>query len=81
MHRRLFTNGAPEKLIMERSGHISTPGVRAYECTTAEHMQQVSVLSGMETVDILSGVKTVDMGVARILQRVVPTSRDKVDVT
>ena len=52
MHHRLFTSGVPEKLIRERSGHISTLGVRAYERTTAEQMQQVSaVLSGVETVD------------------------------
>ena len=49
---RLFTSGVPEKLIMERSGHISTQGVRAYERTTAEQMQHVSdVLSGVETFD------------------------------
>ena len=46
---RLFTSGVPEKLIMERSGHISTEGVRVYERTTAEQKQHVSdVLSCVE---------------------------------
>ena len=49
---RLFTSGVPEKLIMERSGHISTEGVRAYERTTAEQKQHISdVLSCVETVN------------------------------
>ena len=49
---RLFTSGVPEKLIMERSGHISTEGVRVHERTTAEQKQRVSdVLSCVETVN------------------------------
>ena len=36
--------GVPEKLIMERSGHLSTAGVRSYERTTPEQKKVVSDL-------------------------------------
>ena len=49
---RLFISGVPDKLIMERPGHISTKGVQVYERTTTEQKQHVS--------DVLSCVKTVN---------------------
>jgi len=39
---RLYNSGVPEKLIMERSGHLSASGVRSYECTSDQQQQQVS---------------------------------------
>ena len=33
---RLFQSGAEEQLIMERTGHHSIDGVRAYKCTSEE---------------------------------------------
>ena len=41
---RLFEDGVSEKLIMERSGHLSTSGVRSYERTTPLQKQMVSNL-------------------------------------
>jgi phosphopantothenoylcysteine synthetase/decarboxylase len=44
---RMYSKGIPEKLIMERSGHLSTSGVRSYERTTDEQRKNVSdMLSG-----------------------------------
>ena len=39
---RLYEKGVPEKLIMERSGHLSISGVRSYERTTSEQQKSVS---------------------------------------
>ena len=33
---RLYRASIPENVIMERSGHLSTDGVRSYECTSVE---------------------------------------------
>ena len=54
---RMFSSGVPEKLIMERSGHISSDGVRMYERSTAKQHQVVSdVLSGCSGYsDLLKG--------------------------
>ena len=41
---RLFEEGVSEKLIMERSGHLSTSGVRSHERTTPLQKQMVSNL-------------------------------------
>ncbi len=41
---RLFEEGLSEKLIMERSGHLSTSDVRSYERTTPLQKQMVSNL-------------------------------------
>ena len=41
---RMYNKGIPEKLIMERSGHLSTAGVRSYERTTPEQKKDVSDL-------------------------------------
>ena len=41
---RLYSAGVPEKLIMERSGHLSKEGVRSYERTTAQQHRTVSAL-------------------------------------
>ena len=38
----LYENGVLEKLIMERSGHLSMSGIRSYERTTVEQQKQVS---------------------------------------
>ena len=32
----LYENRVPEKVIMERSGHLSMSGIRSYEHTTVE---------------------------------------------
>ena len=39
---RLYNNGVPEKLIMERSGHLSVEGIRSYERTSDAQRQIVS---------------------------------------
>ena len=54
---RMYSSGVPEKLIMERSGHISSEGVRMYERSTAKQHQIVSdVLSGCSGYsDLLKG--------------------------
>lgn len=39
---RLYSAGVPEKLIVERSGHLSKEGVRSYERTTAQQHKTVS---------------------------------------
>ena len=44
----MYRADVPEKLIMERSGHLSTEGVRSYEQTSAEQMKKLC--------DTLSGV-------------------------
>ena len=38
----LYNSGVPEKLIMERSGHLSVTGGRSYERTSNLQRQQVS---------------------------------------
>ena len=45
---RMYRADVPEKLIMERSGHLSTEGVRSYERTSAEQTKKLC--------DTLSGV-------------------------
>ena len=43
---RMYVGGVPEKMIMERSGHLSIGGVRSYERTTdAQRMEVSKVLS------------------------------------
>ena len=37
----MYNSGVPEKLIMERSGHLSSNGVQAYERTTTKQQQVV----------------------------------------
>lgn len=39
---RLYEKGVPEKIIMERSGHLSTSGVRSYERTSDFQKKSVS---------------------------------------
>ena len=39
---RLFQAGVDEQLIMERTGHHSTDGVRTYKCTSAEQQEAIS---------------------------------------
>lgn len=39
---RLYEKGVPEKMIMERSGHLSTSGVRSYERTSEFQKKSVS---------------------------------------
>lgn len=39
---RLYNKGVPEKLIMERSGHLSVEGIRSYERTSEAQRKQVS---------------------------------------
>ena len=39
---RLYDEGVPEKLIMERSGHLSTSRVRSYEHTISQQKKDVS---------------------------------------
>ena len=39
---RIDNSGVPEKLIMERSGHLSVEGIRSYERTSDAQRQQVS---------------------------------------
>ena len=39
---QLYNSGVAEKLIMERSGHLSIEGIRLYERTSDEQHQQVS---------------------------------------
>ena len=39
---RLYNNGVPEKLIMERSGHLSVEGIHSYERTSDAQRQVVS---------------------------------------
>ena len=42
----MYNSGVPEKLIMERSGHLSSKEVQAYERTTTKQQQVVcSVLA------------------------------------
>ena len=38
----LYQAGVPEKLIQERTGHLSTDGLRHYECTTVSQQWAVS---------------------------------------
>ena len=48
---RMYTEGVPEKLIMERSGHLSIGGIRSYERTTDVQKKEVSqVLSSGKAV-------------------------------
>ena len=37
----IYNSGVPEKLIMERFGHLSSKGVQAYERTTTKQQQVV----------------------------------------
>ena len=37
----MYNSGVPEKLIMERSGHLSSKGVQVYERTTTKQQQVV----------------------------------------
>ena len=39
---RMYDKGVPEKIIMERSGHLSISGVHSYERTTCLQQKQVS---------------------------------------
>ena len=39
---RLFQSGVDEQLIMERTGHRSTDGIRTYKCSCPEQAEQVS---------------------------------------
>ena len=39
---RMFQAKVPEKIIMERSGHLTKEGVRSYECTTNDQTKEVS---------------------------------------
>ena len=39
---RLYRASIPEKVITERSGHLSTHGVRSYEHTSVEQIKSVS---------------------------------------
>ena len=39
---RLYRASIPENVIMEGSGHLSTGGVRSYECTSVEQLKSVS---------------------------------------
>lgn len=39
---RMFSQGVPEKMIMERSGHLSSSGGRSYEQTTSTWKQELS---------------------------------------
>ena len=41
---RLYSAGVPEKLIMQRSGHLSKEGLRGYERTSAQQEKAVSDL-------------------------------------
>ena len=53
----LYESGISEKLIMERSGHLSVSGVRMYKRTTAEQQKVVSdVLSNRKPLAILDNV-------------------------
>ena len=36
---RMYNSGVPEKLIMERFGHLSSKGVQAFERTTTKQQQ------------------------------------------
>ena len=38
---RMYNSGVPEKLIMERSGHLSSKGVQAFERTTTKQQRFV----------------------------------------
>jgi hypothetical protein len=44
---RMYHNNVPEKLIMERSGHLSREGVSSYEQTT--QVQQKAVCNTLST--------------------------------
>ena len=46
---RLYNGGVPEKLIMERSGHLSKSGVRSYERTSELQKKEVSQLMSNTT--------------------------------
>lgn len=46
---RLYNGGVPEKLIMERSGHLSISGVRSYERTSELQKKEVSQLMSNTT--------------------------------
>ena len=37
----MYNSGVPEKLIMERSGHLSSKGVQAFKRTTTKQQQVV----------------------------------------
>lgn len=39
---RMFSQGVPEKMIMERSGHLGSSGGRSYEQTTSTWKQELS---------------------------------------
>ena len=38
---RLYSSGVDEQLVMERTGHRSTEGVRCYKCTSMEQQEEV----------------------------------------
>lgn len=46
---RLFQSGADEQLIMERTGHRSTDGVRAYKRSCLEQAEQLEGLKPRKT--------------------------------
>ena len=48
---RLYQSGADEQLIMERTGHRSIDGVRAYKRSCPEQAQQLSKVLNQETVE------------------------------
>lgn len=53
---RMFAQGVPEKMIMERSGHLSSAGVRSYERTTSAQKQTLS-----DTLSILACSSTAEL--------------------
>ena len=55
---RLYQSGLPEKLIMERPGHISSDGVRAYERSTDKQHQVVSEVWSGYTGELVPSSKT-----------------------
>ena len=64
---RMYNKGIAEKLIMERSGHLSAAGVRSYERTTSLQQQAVS--------DTLSTVAAEDSGTKKkVLSCIQPSS-------
>ena len=50
---RLFQSGADEQLIMERTGHRSTDGVRAYKQSCPEQAERLSKVLNLEKRELL----------------------------
>ena len=73
---RLYAAGVPEKVIMDRSGHLSKEGVRGYERTTARQEKVVSNLLSTSSGNYMESLKQPERAP---LQEVKPENNPKPD--